>query len=73
MSLQQKRAAFQQVTEFEWRRIIGLREEGFFYRAIVAYVQRNISRVKQVSKQCRKCESRLRTVASTWFVKLDIR
>ena len=38
-----KKKKFQQLTEFERRRIIGFLEEGFFYRAIAARVQRNIS------------------------------
>ncbi|GFT76023.1 uncharacterized protein TNCV_1255331 [Trichonephila clavipes] len=42
---------FQQLTEFEWGRIIGLREGGFSYRAIGALVQWNSFIVMRVSKQ----------------------
>ncbi|GFX13073.1 transposable element Tc1 transposase [Trichonephila clavipes] len=42
---------FQQLTEFERGRIIGLREGGFSYRAIGARVQRNSSTVMRVWKQ----------------------
>ncbi|PRD29080.1 UNVERIFIED_CONTAM: hypothetical protein NCL1_30517 [Trichonephila clavipes] len=41
---------FQQLTEFEWGRIIGFRE-GFSYRAKGARVQRNSSTVMRVWKQ----------------------
>ena len=43
---------FQQLVEFERGRIIGLREGGFFYRAMTARVQRNSSTVIRVQKQC---------------------
>ena len=36
---------FKQLTEFERGRIIGLREDGFFYRTIAAGVQWNSSTV----------------------------
>ncbi|GFS76919.1 uncharacterized protein TNCV_3756011 [Trichonephila clavipes] len=42
---------FQQLTEFEWGRIIGLREGGFSYHAKGARVQRNSSTVIRVWKQ----------------------
>ncbi|GFX51636.1 uncharacterized protein TNCV_5013391 [Trichonephila clavipes] len=42
---------FQQIKEFEWGKIIGLREREFSYRAIGARVQRNSSTVMQVWKQ----------------------
>ncbi|GFW60161.1 uncharacterized protein TNCV_1842441 [Trichonephila clavipes] len=42
---------FQQLSEFEWRRIIGLRKGGFTYHAIGARVQWNSSTVMQVWKQ----------------------
>ncbi|GFV54351.1 transposable element Tc1 transposase [Trichonephila clavipes] len=42
---------FQQLTEFEWERIIGLREVRFSYRVIGARVQRNRSTVMRVLKQ----------------------
>ena len=45
------RLKFQQFTEFEQERIIGLCEGGFFYRVIAALVQRNSSTVIRVSKQ----------------------
>ncbi|GFY26880.1 transposable element Tc1 transposase [Trichonephila clavipes] len=38
-------------TEFEQRRIIGLREDGFCYSAMKAHVQRNSSTVMSVWKQ----------------------
>ncbi|GFW91254.1 hypothetical protein TNCV_736691 [Trichonephila clavipes] len=43
---------FLQLTEFERERIIGLREERFYYRSIGAHVQRNNSTVMRVWKQC---------------------
>ncbi|GFT79746.1 uncharacterized protein TNCV_3089771 [Trichonephila clavipes] len=42
---------FQQLTEFEQGKIIGLREEGFSYHAIGARVQWNSSTVMRVWKQ----------------------
>ncbi|GFW10143.1 transposable element Tc1 transposase [Trichonephila clavipes] len=42
---------FQQRSEFEWGRIIGLREGGFSYHAIRSSVQRNSSTVMQIWKQ----------------------
>lgn len=45
MFLRRKRMTFQQLTEFEQGRIIGLREGGFSYREIAAHVQRYYSTV----------------------------
>ncbi|GFS85594.1 transposable element Tcb2 transposase [Trichonephila clavipes] len=55
---------FQQLTEFERGRIIGLREEGFSYHAIGARVQWNSSTVMRVWKQW-SCEHR--TTRKTGF------
>ena len=46
-----KKEKFQQLTEFERRRIIGLREGGFSNPAIAGCVQRNSSTVKRIVKQ----------------------
>ena len=51
MSLRRKRARFEQLTEFERRRIIGLREGELSYRSVAARVQRNSSTVMRVWKQ----------------------
>ncbi|GFX65800.1 transposable element Tc1 transposase [Trichonephila clavipes] len=51
MPLLRNREKFQQLTEFERGRIIGLRERGFSYRAIGTHVQRNSSTVIRVWKQ----------------------
>ncbi|GFT05399.1 uncharacterized protein TNCV_124101 [Trichonephila clavipes] len=48
---QRNRGKFQQLTEFERERIIGLLEGGFSYHAIEARVQRNSSTVMRVWKQ----------------------
>ena len=45
-----KNEKFQQLTEFERERIIGLREGGFSYCAIVVRVQWNISTVMAAQK-----------------------
>ena len=42
---------FQQLTEFEKERNIGLREGGFSYRAVAVYVQRNSYTLIRVWKQ----------------------
>ncbi|GFW36657.1 hypothetical protein TNCV_1956571 [Trichonephila clavipes] len=39
---------YQKLTEFEWGRIIGLREGGFSYRAIGARVKRDSSTVMRL-------------------------
>lgn len=51
MPPRRNRVKFQQLTEFERGRIIGLREGGFSYREIAARVQRNSSTVMRVWKQ----------------------
>ncbi|GFV52079.1 transposable element Tc1 transposase [Trichonephila clavipes] len=42
---------FEQISEFERGRIVGLREAGLSYRAVAARVQRNSSTNMRVSKQ----------------------
>ncbi|GIY58064.1 transposable element Tc1 transposase [Caerostris darwini] len=71
MPLRRKRARFEQLTEFERGRIIGLREAGLSYRAVAARVQRNSSTVRPLWKQwtdecrtTRKSGSGLRNVRS---------
>ncbi|GFV06879.1 transposable element Tc1 transposase [Trichonephila clavipes] len=44
-------AKFEQISEFERGRIVGLREAGLSYRAVAARVQRNSSTIMRVSKQ----------------------
>ncbi|GFV55273.1 transposable element Tc1 transposase [Trichonephila clavipes] len=51
MPPRRKKEKLQQLTEFERRRIIGLRDGGFSYRAVGARVQRNSSTVMRVLKQ----------------------
>ncbi|XP_071039937.1 uncharacterized protein [Parasteatoda tepidariorum] len=51
MPLRRKRARFQQLTEFEQGRIIGLREAELSYREVAVCVQRNSSTAKRVWKQ----------------------
>ncbi|KFM77029.1 Transposable element Tc1 transposase, partial [Stegodyphus mimosarum] len=51
MPRRRKRARFEQLTEFERGRIIGLREAGLSYRAVASRVQRNSSTVMRVWKQ----------------------
>ncbi|GFS95251.1 transposable element Tc1 transposase [Trichonephila clavipes] len=46
------RAKFEQISEFERGRIVGLPEAGLSYRAVAARVQRNSSTIMRVSKQC---------------------
>ncbi|GFU72947.1 transposable element Tc1 transposase [Trichonephila clavipes] len=51
MPRRRKRAKFEQISEFERGRIVGLREAGLSYRAVAARVQRNSSTIMRVSKQ----------------------
>ncbi|GFX97702.1 uncharacterized protein TNCV_3065891 [Trichonephila clavipes] len=51
MPTRRNKEKFQQLTEFERGRIIGLREGEFSYRAIGARMQRNSSTVMRVWKQ----------------------
>ncbi|GFX54099.1 transposable element Tc1 transposase [Trichonephila clavipes] len=51
MPSRRNKEKFQQLTEFERGRIIGLREGGFSYHAIGARVQRNSSTVMRAWKQ----------------------
>ncbi|GFW75742.1 transposable element Tc1 transposase [Trichonephila clavipes] len=51
MPPQRNKEKFQQLTEFEKGRIIGLREGGFSFHTIGARVQRNSSTVMRVWKQ----------------------
>ena len=51
MSSQRMKEEFQQLTEFERERIIGLREGEFSYRVIAARMQRNSSTVMRIWKQ----------------------
>ncbi|GFW71582.1 transposable element Tc3 transposase [Trichonephila clavipes] len=44
-------AKFEQISEFERGKIVGLREVGLSYRAVAARVQRNSSTIMRVSKQ----------------------
>ncbi|GFX99355.1 transposable element Tc1 transposase [Trichonephila clavipes] len=51
MPCRRKGAKFEQISEFERGKIVGLREAGLSYRAIAARVQRNSSTIMRVSKQ----------------------
>ncbi|GFX46369.1 transposable element Tc1 transposase [Trichonephila clavipes] len=51
MPRRRKGAKFEQISEFERGRIVGLREDGLSYRAVAARVQRNSSTIMRVSKQ----------------------
>ncbi|GFY24274.1 transposable element Tc1 transposase [Trichonephila clavipes] len=51
MPCRRKGAKFEQISEFERGKIIGLREAGLSYRAVAARVQRNSSTIMRVSKQ----------------------
>ena len=51
MSLRRKKEKFQEVTDFERGRFIGLQEGRFFYLSIVAHMKRNSSTVIIVWKQ----------------------
>ncbi|GFT07891.1 transposable element Tcb1 transposase [Trichonephila clavipes] len=68
MSPRRNKEKFQQLTEFERGRIIGLREGGFSYHAIGARVQRNSSTVKRVWKQHRQAPNNLKNwqLAARW-------
>ena len=52
MPPERKKEKFQQLMEFEQRRIIDLKEGTFFYRAIAARAQRSSSTVMRVWKKC---------------------
>ncbi|GFY22842.1 transposable element Tc1 transposase [Trichonephila clavipes] len=51
MPRRRKGAKYEQISEFELGRIVGLREAGLSYRAVPARVQRNSSTIMRVSKQ----------------------
>ncbi|GFX67597.1 transposable element Tc1 transposase [Trichonephila clavipes] len=51
MPRRRKGAKFEQISEFERGKIVGLREAGLSYRAVAARVQRNSSTIMRVSKQ----------------------
>ncbi|GFV10289.1 transposable element Tc1 transposase [Trichonephila clavipes] len=51
MPRRRKGAKFEQISEFERGRIVGLREAGLSYRAVATRVQRNSSTIMRVSKQ----------------------
>ncbi|GFX39140.1 transposable element Tc1 transposase [Trichonephila clavipes] len=51
IDLKRNRMKFEQISEFERGRIVGLREAGLSYRAVAARVQRNSSTIMRVSKQ----------------------
>ena len=51
MSPRRKKEKFQQLTELERGRIIGLREKGFSYRATAVREQRSSSKMMRVRKQ----------------------
>ena len=51
MPLRRKRVRFEQLTQFEQGRIIGLREAGLSYRAVASRLQRRRSTVMRVWKQ----------------------
>ncbi|GFX37728.1 transposable element Tc1 transposase [Trichonephila clavipes] len=51
MPRRRKGVKFEQISEFERGRIVGLREAGLSYRAVAARVQRNSSTIMRVSKQ----------------------
>ncbi|GFY08271.1 transposable element Tc1 transposase [Trichonephila clavipes] len=71
MPRRRKGVKFEQISEFERGRIVGLREAGLSYRAVAARVQRNSSTIMRVWKQwtdegqtARKSGSGLRNVRS---------
>lgn len=64
MSLLEKMAVFQQMTEFEQGRIIGLPEEG-----ISKCVQRKSKRLIQVWKQWTDAERKTRKYGTTWWTR----
>ncbi|GFX88288.1 transposable element Tcb2 transposase [Trichonephila clavipes] len=51
MPCRRKGAKFEQISEFERGKIVGLREAGLSYGAVAARVQRNSSAIMRVSKQ----------------------
>ncbi|GFW78019.1 transposable element Tc1 transposase [Trichonephila clavipes] len=51
MPHRRKGVKFEQISEFERSRIVGLREAGLSYRAVAPHVQRNSSTIMRVSKQ----------------------
>ncbi|GFY04971.1 transposable element Tc1 transposase [Trichonephila clavipes] len=51
MPCQRNGAKFEQISEFEWDKIVSLREAESSYRAVAARVQRNSSTIMRVSKQ----------------------
>ncbi|GFS74559.1 transposable element Tc1 transposase [Trichonephila clavipes] len=51
MPRRRKGVKFEQISEFERGRTIGLRKAGLSYRAVAARVQRNSSTITRVSKQ----------------------
>ncbi|GFW60070.1 transposable element Tcb2 transposase [Trichonephila clavipes] len=51
MPCRRKGAKFEQISEFERGRIVGLRESGLSYRAVATRVQRNSSTIMRVLKQ----------------------
>ncbi|GFW12843.1 transposable element Tc1 transposase [Trichonephila clavipes] len=51
MPRRRKGAKFEQISEFERGRIVGLREAGLSYRAVATRVQRNSSTIMRVSTQ----------------------
>ncbi|GFV20845.1 transposable element Tcb2 transposase [Trichonephila clavipes] len=72
MPCRRKGVKFEQISEFEWDKIVGLREAGLSYRAVAARVQRNSSTIMRVLKQwtdegrtARKSGSGPRNVTST--------
>ncbi|GFU89637.1 transposable element Tc1 transposase [Trichonephila clavipes] len=71
MPCRRKGAKFEQISEFEQGKIVGLREAGLSYGAVAARVQRNSSAIMRVSKQwtdegraARKSGSRPQNVTS---------
>ncbi|GFX56798.1 transposable element Tc1 transposase [Trichonephila clavipes] len=51
MPRRRKGAKFEQISEFERGRIVGLREVGLSYCAVAARLQHNSSTIMRVSKQ----------------------
>ncbi|GFX58938.1 transposable element Tc1 transposase [Trichonephila clavipes] len=51
MLCRRKGAKFEQISEFERGKIVGLREAGLSYRAVAVRVQRNSTTIMRVSKQ----------------------
>ncbi|GBO21441.1 hypothetical protein AVEN_162580-1 [Araneus ventricosus] len=52
MSLKRRRSHYQQLTEFERGRVVGLREGGFSFRDIAERLGRNVSTVHDCWQQC---------------------